>query len=156
MSERVQLTWCDNRKPGQPEWSADCGCAWHYFKTPEPGKTLWQDEVDPHWHQCDLHAGAKALEAEVAKLRSDNDIIDKWLECQSEVGRLREALVRITAHDDSRWLYEDGLPTIRQDTPQEIAAAALAPASEPCEHQPCSRGICLKCGVRSQQEGAQP
>ena len=46
-SNRIDLVWRDNRTPGEPEWSADCGCAFHYYDG---------DEIRPHVHQCALHA----------------------------------------------------------------------------------------------------
>jgi len=55
LEERVQLEWRDNRKPGQPEWSAPCGCAFHYYEG---------DEVSPHWHVCGQHQARPTLDAD--------------------------------------------------------------------------------------------
>jgi hypothetical protein len=52
-------------------------------------------------------------------------------EAQRSAAALRIALEQIAAHDGERYLYGvNGTPEQPQDTPQEIAAAALAAGTE--------------------------
>ena len=47
---------------------------------------------------------------------------------EAELARLRAVLTRIAAHDGQRWNYDDDIT--RQDSPQDIARAALSTATD--------------------------
>lgn len=144
---RIELVWEDNRKPGYPEWSAPCGCVFH---VKSHGVNL------PHWHQCELHAGAAALKEQVAEAERQRDLVSGALtdlgerladanverdKAHAEVGRLRAALERglkrhpIGKHEAGCYRLEAGTArTTEKDCTCWVkqAEAALAPASEPC------------------------
>ena len=55
---------------------------------------------------------------------------------------MRAALERIAAHDGERWEAWDDLPTVPQQTPQEIATAALASVAPPASRKACRACAC--------------
>ena len=74
------------------------------------------DRLESHvWHE------AHRLEAQLREAEATRAPLLALVE------RLEIALTRISAHDNNRFtLDEDGFPTVRQATPQEIAVEALA------------------------------